>query len=163
MVWEINDRYGTRRWQPVHLIKRSLSSDRLAAFYRAADVCIVSSLQDGMNLVAKEFVASQLEAPGVLLLSRFTGAANDLDGFIEVNPYDPEDFARRIRDALTLPPQERSERMRRMLGSLRTIYDWMGDIFRAWGTSRYEHGPVVEASREAARVADGGRREDATK
>ena len=136
LVWQINDRYGTRRWRPVHLIKRSLSTDRLAALYRAADLCIVSSLQDGMNLVAKEFAASQVDRPGVLLLSRFTGAAEDLDGYLEVNPYDPEAFARRIRDALTLPLEERRERIERLIASQRTIYDWMADIIRVWGSVR---------------------------
>lgn len=160
MVWEINDRYGTRRWRPVHLIKRSLSSDRLAAFYRAADVCIVGSLQDGMNLVAKEFVASQGAGPGVLLLSRFTGAAEELDGYVEINPYDPEDYARCIRDAIMLPREERRVRMERMFGSLRTIYDWMGDIFRVWGTIRAGGQTGPNRVRMASRAADGGAAQD---
>ena len=91
LIWEINDRYGTERWRPVHLIKRSLPAERLAVLYRAADLCIISSLQDGMNLVAKEFVASQGEGDGALLLSRFAGAVEEMDGAIEINPYDPED------------------------------------------------------------------------
>ena len=89
-----------------------------------------------MNLVAKEFAASQVDRPGVLLLSRFTGAAEDLDGYLEVNPYDPEAFARRIRDALTLPLEERRERIERLIASQRTIYDWMADIIRVWGSVR---------------------------
>jgi trehalose 6-phosphate synthase len=134
LVWEINDRYGTAHWRPVHLVKRSLSSERLAALYRAADLCIVASLQDGMNLVAKEFVASQGgEGAGVLLLSRFAGAATELGAAVEINPYDPEDFARRIRDALVMSLPERRARMERLYGSLRPIYDWMADIFRVWG------------------------------
>jgi len=141
LVWEISDRHGTPRWRPVHLIKRSLSAERLAALYRAADLCIVSSLQDGMNLVAKEFVASQVDDPGVLLLSRFTGAAEVLDGYLEVNPYDPEAFARRIRDALSLPAEERARRLQRLRGTLRSIYDWMADIFWVWGTIHREGRP----------------------
>ncbi|HEX6941010.1 MAG TPA: trehalose-6-phosphate synthase [Longimicrobiales bacterium] len=148
LVWEINDRYGTRRWRPVHLIKRSLPAERLSALYRAADLCIVSSLQDGMNLVAKEYAASQVDEPGVLLLSRFTGAAEVMDGYLEVNPYDPESFARQIRDALTLPREERLARLNRMLASQRSIFDWMADIFRAWGAaSRRGRGADAVASR----------------
>lgn len=132
-VRELNDRYGTERWRPVHLVKQSLPAERLAGLYRAADICIVSSLQDGMNLVAKEFVASQVDQQGLLLLSRFAGAAEELRGQIEINPYDPEAFARHIRDALALPAEKRRARMRQMRGSLRTIYDWMADIFKSWG------------------------------
>ncbi|CAN5728870.1 trehalose-6-phosphate synthase [soil metagenome] len=132
-VWEINDRYGTEDWRPVHLIKQSLPSERLAILYRMADLCIVSSLQDGMNLVAKEFVASQVDQRGVLLLSRFTGAAEEMEDAWLVNPYDPEDLALQIRNALNLPAEERRETMQTLDGSLRTIYDWMREVFDAWG------------------------------
>jgi trehalose 6-phosphate synthase/phosphatase len=136
LVWEINDRYGTDDWQPVHLIKQSLPAERLAALYRAADVCIVASLRDGMNLVAKEFVASQVDRRGVLLLSKFAGAFEELEQALEINPYDPEDFARVLRDALALAPEERRERLEAMQDGLRTIYDWMADIFDEWGGIR---------------------------
>lgn len=132
LVWEINDRWGDEDWRPVHLIKQSLPAERLAVLYRAGDVCIVSSLRDGMNLVAKEYVASRVDLGGTLLLSRFTGAAEDLDGYIEVNPYDPEDFALQIRNALRASDDERRERMRRLRRSLTTIYDWMADVFGSW-------------------------------
>lgn len=145
LAWEINDRYGTPRWRPVHLIKRSLSAERLAVLYRAADLCMVSSLQDGMNLVAKEFVASQGGGgSGVLLLSCFAGASAEMDGAVTVNPYDPEDFAQRIRDALVMPRSERLIRMRRMRASLRPIYDWLADIFRVWGEIARSSGPSQE-------------------
>lgn len=134
LVWSINDRYGTGGWRPVHLIKESLPAERLALMYRAADVCVIASLQDGMNLVAKEFVACQPEdGAGVLVLSKFAGAVEELDGAVEVNPFDPEDFARRMRDALLMPESERRERRQRMSDSLRTIYDWMAEIFEVWG------------------------------
>jgi len=133
LAWDINDRWGTRRWRPVRLIKRSLPPERLALLYRAADVCIVSSLQDGMNLVAKEFVASQVDGRGVLLLSQFAGAAEELHSAIEVNPYATEDFAQRIRDALLMSAEERRARMERMRRSLRSIYDWLADVLRVWG------------------------------
>lgn len=136
MVWEINDRYGTPDWQPVHLIKQSLPADRLAVLYRAADACIVASLRDGMNLVAKEFVAAQLDGRGVLLLSRFAGAAEELRHAFIVNPYDPEDFSRILRDALNVPHEVRAHRIGEMRRELRSIYDWMVDIFDEWGTIR---------------------------
>lgn len=149
LVWSINDRYGTASWRPVHLIKESLPMERLAAFYRLADVCIVSSLQDGMNLVAKEFIACQVEEPGgVLVLSKFAGAAEELDGALEVNPFDPEDFARHLAVALAMPVEERAERRRRLNRSLRSIYDWMAEIFAVWGRiERGEAAPMSEADR----------------
>jgi alpha,alpha-trehalose-phosphate synthase [UDP-forming] len=132
LVWEVNDRHGTGDWQPIHLVKRSLPLERLAVFYRAADLCVVSSLVDGMNLVAKEYVACQRDGAGVLLLSRFAGAVEEMDGCIELNPYDPEGFADELARALTLPEAERRARMQRLQRSLRTIFDWMAEIFDAW-------------------------------
>jgi alpha,alpha-trehalose-phosphate synthase [UDP-forming] len=132
-VWEINDRFGTERWRPIHLIKQSLPAERLAVLYRMADVCIVSSLQDGMNLVAKEYVASQVDGAGVLLLSEFTGAAEELKEAMLINPYAPEDFALRVREALGLPEEERRATMRALQGSMRSIFDWMYEVFAGWG------------------------------
>jgi alpha,alpha-trehalose-phosphate synthase [UDP-forming] len=142
-VREINERFGTDAWRPIHLIKQSLPVDRLAILYRLADVCVISSLQDGMNLVAKEYVASQLDRRGVLLLSEFAGAAEEMPQATLVNPYDPEGCALRIRDALTLPLDERAATMEGLQGSLGTIFDWMGDVFEMWGgvTARGRSGP----------------------
>jgi trehalose-6-phosphate synthase len=132
-VWTLNDKYGTAEWRPIYLLKESMPMERLAIFYRAADVCMVNSLQDGMNLVAKEFIASQLDdSAGVLVLSKFAGAAEELDGAFEINPYDPEACADDLRAALLMPETERNERMQRLRESLRTIYDWMGEIFTLW-------------------------------
>ncbi len=148
LVWEVNDRHGTPGWQPIHLIKQSLPAERLAILYRAADVCIVASLRDGMNLVAKEFVVCQTDERGVLLLSRFAGAARELGHSLQVNPYDPEDFARILRDALALSPERRAELVRANQAELRNIYDWMADIFDTWGRIRNgsELDPVEELS-----------------
>jgi trehalose-6-phosphate synthase len=135
-VWRLNDKWSAGGWQPVHLLRESLPADRLAHFYRAADICIVNSLQDGMNLVAKEFIACQIDEPGgVLVLSKFAGAAEELDGAFEVNPYDPEETAHRLYEALQLSAADRSGRTRRMKESLRSIYDWMAEIFRVWGAA----------------------------
>lgn len=134
-VREINERFGTGDWRPIHLIKQSLPVDRLAILYRTADVCMISSLQDGMNLVAKEYVASQIDGNGVLLLSLFAGAAEEMTEATHINPYDPEGCALRIRDALTLPADLRKAGMRRQQESLTGIYDWMDDLFHAWGSA----------------------------
>jgi alpha,alpha-trehalose-phosphate synthase [UDP-forming] len=133
-VWEINDRFGTESWRPIHLIKQSLPSERLAVLYRLADFCIVSSLQDGMNLVAKEYVASQVEDSGVLLLSCFAGAAEQMSDAILVNPYDPEMLALQIRDALMLPREERERVMRSLRESSNSIFDWIHELLTAWGS-----------------------------
>jgi trehalose 6-phosphate synthase/phosphatase len=146
-VWEINDLYGTDDWKPIHLIKQALPQERLAVLYRAADLCMVSSLQDGMNLVAKEYVASQVDETGVLLLSRFTGAAEEMGDAMLVNPYAPEDFALHIREALHMDPEERRRRMQSLRGSMKTIYDWMANVFRAWG--EVTPPPAAEESAEA--------------
>jgi trehalose 6-phosphate synthase len=133
-VWEINERFGTPGWRPIHLVKQSLPAARLAMLYRLADICMISSLQDGMNLVAKEFAASQVDGRGVLLLSEFAGAAEEMaDGATLMNPYDPESCALKLRDALTLPAAERLANMRRLQRGMKTIYDWMGDLFTRWG------------------------------
>jgi trehalose-6-phosphate synthase len=147
MAWSINDRYSTGAWTPVHLIKESLPPDRLALYYRAADVCLVNSLQDGMNLVAKEYIAAQVDDPGgVLVLSKFAGAAEELDGAYEVNPYDPESSAEALRAVLLMSDDERRDRMRRLHASLRGIYDWMAEIFAVWGAVAAGHDAPLSAA-----------------
>jgi trehalose 6-phosphate synthase len=152
LVLAINERHGTNEWRPIHFLNEAVSAERLAVFYRAADVCIVSSLQDGMNLVAKEFIASQDDArPGVLVLSKFAGAAAEMEGHVQVNPFDTEDFAEQIHDALVMPLEERRERLLRLKGSLRSVYDWMAETFTVWG-------PVVRGEDPPLSAADRWRR-----
>jgi alpha,alpha-trehalose-phosphate synthase [UDP-forming] len=129
-VTSINARYGNDHWTPIVLISENVDADLLAAVYRAGDMCIVSSLQDGMNLVAKEFVASQLDERGVLLLSRFTGSAEEIDGAILINPFNIDGFVAAIRAALSMSPEERRRRMHRMRRQLQnsTIFDWLESI-----------------------------------
>ncbi|HEX5830744.1 MAG TPA: trehalose-6-phosphate synthase [Gemmatimonadaceae bacterium] len=129
-VNEINHRYGTRTWTPIVLIHENVSAELLASIYRAGDLCLVSSLQDGMNLVAKEFIACQVNERGVLVLSRFTGAAEATPGAVLINPFNVDGFVAGIRTALNMPAAERGERIRRMREQLRanTIFDWLDDI-----------------------------------
>ncbi|MFH1575494.1 MAG: trehalose-6-phosphate synthase [Candidatus Nealsonbacteria bacterium] len=115
LVKEINDEYGQNStWRPIVFIKEKVSIERLLATYRAADLCIVSSLEDGMNIVAKEFPASQIDNSGVLLLSEFAGAAEELREAVLINPFDIEDFAGKIKFALEMSEKEKKERMEKL-------------------------------------------------
>jgi trehalose 6-phosphate synthase len=129
-VIAINQKFGHEGWTPIVLINENVDADLLAGVYRAGDICIVSSLQDGMNLVAKEFVACQLDERGVLLLSRFTGSAEEIDGAVLINPFNVDGFVEAIRTALEMSPEERRRRMHRMRRHLfhSTIFDWLDSI-----------------------------------
>lgn len=129
-VQRINERYGTENWTPIVLVHENVSSEVLSGAYRAADLCLVSSLQDGMNLVAKEFIACQVEERGVLVLSRFAGAAEEIDGAILINPFNIDGFVDGIRRAVEMSEAERRVRMHRMRSQLRTrtIFDWLGAL-----------------------------------
>src|SRR5690349_4965283 len=111
LVGRINGRFGTPSWVPVHYIYRSMSERELVALYRAADVMLVTPLRDGMNLVAKEFVASRIDEDGVLVLSEFAGASWELAEAIQVNPYDVEATAESYYRALGMTPEERRARL----------------------------------------------------
>jgi alpha,alpha-trehalose-phosphate synthase [UDP-forming] len=126
-VIEINERFKTDRWHPIVLIHENVSADMLAGAYRAADLCLISSLQDGMNLVAKEFIACQTEERGVLVLSRFAGASEEIDGAVLINPFNLDGFVDGIRRALRMSEGERRVRMHHMRRQLhdRTIFDWL--------------------------------------
>ncbi len=115
VVGRVNGRFGDTDWVPVRYLFRSYTQRELAAFYREADVGFVSPLRDGMNLVAKEYVASQTGDPGVLVLSRFAGAAVELAEAVIVNPYDTEGTARMLADALSMPLAERQRRQAALL------------------------------------------------
>jgi trehalose 6-phosphate synthase/phosphatase len=111
LVGRINGAFGTPRWVPVHYIFRGLPESDLVALYRAADVMLVTPLRDGMNLVAKEFVASRTDGDGVLVLSEFAGAAWELPEALQVNPYDLDGAAELYYRALTMPRAERRARL----------------------------------------------------
>ena len=130
MVKSINERFKTDNWDPIVLVHENVSSEVLAGAYRAADLCLVSSVQDGMNLVAKEFIACQVDQRGVLVLSRFTGAAEEIDGAILINPFHTDGFAEGIKRALDMSEGERRVRMHRMRAHLRdrTIFHWLEAI-----------------------------------
>lgn len=130
---EINLEYGQGRWKPVIVLKGTYSQEELVAFYRLADVMLVNPLHDGMNLVAKEYVASRVDDNGALLLSPFTGAARELTAAYTVNPYNPEEIADTIFRALEDPPAAREARMAAMRDWVRehNIFQWSAQFLQA--------------------------------
>ncbi|MGB3038654.1 MAG: trehalose-6-phosphate synthase [Methyloceanibacter sp.] len=127
---EINERHGTRDYRPVELVVRHHSPDEVYELFRAADACIVSSLHDGMNLVAKEFVAARDDEQGVLILSSFAGASRELSEALIVNPYDSSAMASTLERALLMPKQEQRDRMRLMRELIRerNVYRWAAQM-----------------------------------
>jgi len=150
----INRRFQTGSWKPIALIVRQHSHEEILPYYRAASVCLVTSLHDGMNLVAKEFVASREDEGGVLVLSRFAGASHELPDALIVNPYDTGQIARAIHDALEMPPEERVDRMRRMRATVRehNIYRWAGNLISELSAIRLPVAPPPAGS-SSPRVA----------
>jgi len=126
----INWRFQTGKWKPIVFMKRQHNHHEIQRFYRTADLCLVTSLHDGMNLVAKEFVAARQDEQGVLVLSRFTGAARELPDALLVNPYDIEQTAEALRFAVEMDTEERKTRMQRMRRVVRehNIYRWAGAL-----------------------------------
>ncbi|MBI4432468.1 MAG: trehalose-6-phosphate synthase [Candidatus Omnitrophica bacterium] len=129
-VERINSLFQTKNWKPILFLKKNHSHKDILPFYKHADVCLVTSLHDGMNLVAKEFVMARDDEKGVLILSQFTGASRELKDAIVVNPYDIGQTADAIREALEMPLEERAERMKRMRAVLRerNVYRWAADL-----------------------------------
>ena len=131
LVGEVNGRHGDVDWTPIRYINKSFSQAALAGFYRSAEVGLVTPFQDGMNLVAKEYVAAQNPLdPGVLVLSEFAGAARQLDAALLVNPHDIDGMAKAVMRALTMPLAERRERWNVMIDCLKTstLDDWFRDF-----------------------------------
>jgi trehalose 6-phosphate synthase len=131
LVSEINGRHGEIDWSPIRYLTKGFSQARLACFYRMAQVGLVTSLRDGMNLVAKEYVAAQDPSdPGVLVLSKFAGAARQLDAALLVNPHDIEALSTAIADAFSMPAEERRERWNAMMKALvaAPLQGWFSDF-----------------------------------
>ncbi|PWU23321.1 MAG: trehalose-6-phosphate synthase [Candidatus Rokuibacteriota bacterium] len=128
IVREVNTTFGTKRWRPIVYLKRHHDHQDIWPFYRHADFCMVTSLHDGMNLVAKEFVSVRDDDDGVLILSQFAGASWELRDALLVNPYDLDGMAEAVRAAVEMAPDERRARMARMRESVRehNIYRWAG-------------------------------------
>lgn len=134
----INQRFGTPACQPVHLLARHHEPDAVNELFRAADICVVTSLHDGMNLVCKEFVAARDDLQGVLVLSRFAGAAREMPEALIVNPYHVEETADALYRAATMPEAEQRERMASLRSTVRefNVYRWAGRMLADAGRWR---------------------------
>ena len=126
----INARFQSGRWKPIVLVKKHHSHEEISRFYRAASVCLVTSLHDGMNLVAKEFVAARDDERGALILSTFAGAAHEMPDALLVNPYDVQQLADTIQQAIEMPEDQQSLRMQRMRQIVRehNVYRWAANL-----------------------------------
>jgi len=148
LVSDVNGRHGEVDWTPIRYLNKGFSQTVLAGLYRTAQVGVVTPLHDGMNLVAKEYVAAQNPAdPGVLVLSKFAGAANELDTALLVNPHDIDGMARTIATALSMPLPERRLRWEAMMDKLRshTIQQWFEDFVDALQATQIDGGEAVPA------------------
>jgi len=136
----INARWQTPNWKPIALLTRHHSHEEILPYYRAADFCMVTSLHDGMNLVAKEFIAARDDQEGALILSQFTGAARELRDAIIVNPYDVEQLAEAIRVALEMDTEERQARMKLMRSTVmrHNVFAWAGSLITELSEIRIE-------------------------
>jgi len=161
----INARFGTSTWKPIVLLTRHHGHEEIDLFYRAADLCAVTSLHDGMNLVAKEYVTARDDGDGVLVLSQFTGAARELRDALIVNPYDTEQLADTLRHALEMGVVERRARMERMrrIVTEHNVYRWaatlIGDLAEIRVDAprlapRFTPRRVEHVEEEAARLAE---------
>jgi trehalose 6-phosphate synthase len=145
LVSDVNGRHGEVDWTPIRYLNKGYGQAVLAGLYRTAQVGVVTPLQDGMNLVAKEYVAAQNGAdPGVLVLSKFAGAANELDTALLVNPHDIDGMARTIATALAMPLTERRMRWEAMMTKLRgsTIQQWFADFTEALQDTQLDKGEI---------------------
>ena len=152
MVADINRRHGDDPERgPIRYRKSALKIRRLVALYQLADFCIVSSLHDGMNLVAKEFVAARTDERGVLVLSEMTGAAQELTDALIINPYEIDGFAETIRTAVDMPPEQQRARMRAMrrIVAGHDVFVWASDILE--GLERISPRPRTVRGPEVAR------------
>jgi trehalose-6-phosphate synthase len=129
-VDRINWRFQSKGWKPIVFLKAHHNHEQINIFYKASDLCMVTSLHDGMNLVAKEFISSRDDEDGVLILSQFTGASRELLEALIINPYSTEEMADAIQASIKMPSKERTERMKRMRTTVRdrNVYRWAANM-----------------------------------
>ena len=130
LVEKKNWKHSDGSWKPIIYLNRHFSKEEILPYYKLADFCIVSSLHDGMNLVAKEYVAAKTDLSGTLLLSRFTGAIRELTSAVSINPYSIEEFADAIKYAIEMPIEEKRVRMKNMRDTIKqnNVYRWAANI-----------------------------------
>jgi trehalose-6-phosphate synthase len=149
----INERFGHSNYRPVHLLVEHHEHDAVTELFRACDICVVTSLHDGMNLVCKEFVAARDDEQGALILSRFAGAAREMTEALIVNPYHVEETADALHRAATMPAAEQRERMASLRMTVRenNVFRWAGHMLSDAGRSRLRE--RIEARVQSHRVA----------
>jgi alpha,alpha-trehalose-phosphate synthase [UDP-forming] len=154
LVDQINWRWSTDTWRPIIYLKEQHNAIQMMALHRLADFCVVSSLDDGMNLVAKEFVASRFDLDGALILSRFTGAARELTCAMLVNPFAVGEVAEAMRQVLEMPEEERRKRMQKMRNEVaeNNIYRWAGKLLSGLLKFEFPDSPRAELEVEAHAV-----------
>ena len=128
LVEEVNWKHSTEKWSPVLFIRRHMTRKEIVALYKMSDACLVSPVHDGMNLVCKEFISAKNDLSGILLLSQFTGASRELGEAVFVNPYDRENFAIAIKEAIELHKTKKEKKMKRLRSVVKenNIYKWAG-------------------------------------
>lgn len=149
----INWRFQTSAWKPIVFLNHHHGHKEIEPYYQAADLCMVTSLHDGMNLVAKEFVAAREDGEGAMILSRFTGASWELRDALLVNPYDTEQLAEALRFALEMDPEERRARMQRMRRAVKehNVYRWAGNLIMELSEIRLDLPTLVKTVQETTR------------
>jgi trehalose 6-phosphate synthase len=149
LVGEVNGRHSEVDWTPIRYLNRGFRQATLAGFYRTAQVGLVTPFHDGMNLVAKEYVAAQNPFdPGVLVLSNFAGAAKELETALLVNPHDVDEMANKIAIAFQMPLEERRERWQVMMKNLKSssVHSWFSNFVDALSASPLPHqSPIVQS------------------
>lgn len=147
LVGEINSQFTKPGWVPIQYLFRSISRKELLAFYQISEIALITPVKDGMNLVAKEYIASNINEDGVLILSEFAGAATQLQReALLINPYDVEGLAETIYNALTLPLKECKKRMRRMRRNVQRhdVFWWVQAFLNAAFSKGLNEFPVIE-------------------
>ncbi|HEV8319792.1 MAG TPA: bifunctional alpha,alpha-trehalose-phosphate synthase (UDP-forming)/trehalose-phosphatase [Vicinamibacterales bacterium] len=157
LVGRINGDHGTLEWTPIRYLHQAVSRKQLVALYRLADVMLVTPLRDGMNLVAKEFIASRADGDGVLVLSEFAGAASELPEAVSVNPYDIDELTARMKGALTMEMPERRQRMAalRQRVAATDVYWWAATFLRDVEDAAFgNHCPTAARAYDSRLVTD---------
>ncbi len=166
IVADLNHKYGTPTWKPAYFLKENFGQPEIYRFYRGTDVCIISSLHEGMNLVAKEFVAARDDQRGVLILSQFAGSSRELVDAIIVNPYDEESLCQSLQRALAMKDDEQAARMESMREHVKShnIFAWAAQILadcsrlhrrrQLNGLLQGMYGPAKQAAAASDRAAD---------
>jgi trehalose 6-phosphate synthase/phosphatase len=156
LVGQLNGRYGSVDWSPIVYQYRSVPFDELAALYSLADVALITPLRDGMNLVAKEYVASKVDGQGVLILSEMAGAARELGEALQINPNHAREIAEAIRDALVMPTDDQVRRMRAMQARIKS-YDaarWVESFLSALRRTKERQGNLATRRLAGAALAE---------